>query len=226
MRLLSLLFLSAFLAFAQLSADGVATSVTRTVTLTADQADFSVVAGAALGTTQQQITQILLDAGTFQPLALRHLPQPELRLLHQPAHHPNPGGLPVHLQRSRGRAEGRGQDHGDPAHQAARSAQGLPILRIPQCQPGHGGCHAPDSAAAAHLRCAEEGPDAGRGREPEAGSRQGRERFVLRQRILEFELDRHVVSSRAASTPTPAARERSTPSTPMSRSARRSRGIA
>jgi len=63
MRLLSLLFLSAFLAFAQLSIDGVATSVTRTVTLTADQADFSVVAGATLGTTQQQITQILLDAG-------------------------------------------------------------------------------------------------------------------------------------------------------------------
>jgi hypothetical protein len=59
MRLLCLLFLSAFLAFAQLSADGVATSVTRTVTLTADQADFSIVAGAALGTTQQQITQIL-----------------------------------------------------------------------------------------------------------------------------------------------------------------------
>src|SRR6478672_1756751 len=63
MRLLSLLFLSAFLAFGQLSADGVATSVTRPVTLTADQADFSVVAGAALGTTQQQINQVFLDAG-------------------------------------------------------------------------------------------------------------------------------------------------------------------
>jgi uncharacterized protein YggE len=63
MRLLSLLFLSAFLAFAQVSIDGVATSVTRTVTLTADEADFSIVAGAALGTSQQQITQVFLDAG-------------------------------------------------------------------------------------------------------------------------------------------------------------------
>jgi len=63
MRLLSLLFLSAFLAFAQLSVDGVATSVTRTVTLTADEADFSIVTGAALGTSQQQITQVFLDAG-------------------------------------------------------------------------------------------------------------------------------------------------------------------
>src|SRR5260370_21732358 len=45
------------------SADGVATSVTRTVTLTADEADFSIVAGAGLDTTQQQIAQIFLDAG-------------------------------------------------------------------------------------------------------------------------------------------------------------------
>jgi uncharacterized protein YggE len=41
----------------------VATSVTRTVTLTADEADFSVIAGAGLDTTQQQIAQIFVDAG-------------------------------------------------------------------------------------------------------------------------------------------------------------------
>jgi uncharacterized protein YggE len=63
MRLLSLLSLFAFTACAQLTADGVATSVTRTVTLTADEADFSIVAAAGLDTTQQQVTQILLDAG-------------------------------------------------------------------------------------------------------------------------------------------------------------------
>src|ERR1039457_2061680 len=62
MRLVTLFLLSAFTAFAQLT-DGVATSVTRTVTLTADEADFSIVAGAALGTTQQQVAQIFLDAG-------------------------------------------------------------------------------------------------------------------------------------------------------------------
>src|SRR5664279_1124206 len=62
MRLVTLLLLSAFASFAQLT-DGVATSVTRTVTLTADEADFSIIAGASLGTTQQQITQIFLDAG-------------------------------------------------------------------------------------------------------------------------------------------------------------------
>ena len=62
MRLVSLFWLSAFIASAQV-ADGIATSVNRTVTLTADEADFSVVAGASLDTTQQQITQVLLDAG-------------------------------------------------------------------------------------------------------------------------------------------------------------------
>ena len=62
MRLASLLLLFAFIASAQFT-DGVATSVTRTVTLTADQADFSVVVGASLDTTQQQAAQIFLDAG-------------------------------------------------------------------------------------------------------------------------------------------------------------------
>src|ERR1035441_7469677 len=62
MRLGILLLLSAITAFAQLT-DGVATSVTRTITLTADEADFSIVAGATLDTTQQQIAQIFLDAG-------------------------------------------------------------------------------------------------------------------------------------------------------------------
>ena len=62
MRLVSLLLLSAFAAFAQLT-DGVATSVTRTVTLTADSADFSILAGASLDISQQQVAQIFLDAG-------------------------------------------------------------------------------------------------------------------------------------------------------------------
>jgi uncharacterized protein YggE len=62
MRLVSLLLLSACAAFAQLT-DGVATSVTRTVTLTADEADFTIVAGATLDTSQQQVAQIFLDAG-------------------------------------------------------------------------------------------------------------------------------------------------------------------
>ena len=62
MRLVTLLLLSAFISFAQLT-DGLSTSVTRTVTLTADTADFSIVAAAGLDTTQQQIAQIFLDAG-------------------------------------------------------------------------------------------------------------------------------------------------------------------
>ena len=62
MRLVALFLLSAFASFAQVT-DGVATSVTRVVTLTADQADFSIVAGTSIGTTQQQIAQIFLDAG-------------------------------------------------------------------------------------------------------------------------------------------------------------------
>lgn len=63
MRLATLLLISAFTAFAQLTSEGVATSVTRTVTLTADEAVFFVVAGASLDTSQQQIAQLFLDAG-------------------------------------------------------------------------------------------------------------------------------------------------------------------
>src|SRR5450759_3167588 len=62
MRLVTLLLLSAFISFAQLH-DGVATSVTRTVPITADTADFSIVAAAGLGTTQEQGAQVFLDAG-------------------------------------------------------------------------------------------------------------------------------------------------------------------
>jgi uncharacterized protein DUF541 len=62
MRLLSLILLFAITACAQVT-DGVATSVTRTVTLTADEADFGIVAAAGLDATQQQIAQIFLDAG-------------------------------------------------------------------------------------------------------------------------------------------------------------------
>lgn len=62
MRLFSLFLVSACLASAQLT-DGLTTSVTRTVTLTADQADFYIVAGGGLDTTQQQIAQTFQDAG-------------------------------------------------------------------------------------------------------------------------------------------------------------------
>jgi hypothetical protein len=63
MRLGTLLLLSTAAAFAQTTDGGVATSVSRTITVTADEADFSIAAGAALDTTQQQIAQIFLDAG-------------------------------------------------------------------------------------------------------------------------------------------------------------------
>lgn len=62
MRLATLFLLAACAAFAQLT-DGLATSVTRTVTLTADQADFYIVAGTPLDATRQQVAQIFLDAG-------------------------------------------------------------------------------------------------------------------------------------------------------------------
>jgi uncharacterized protein YggE len=62
MRLATLLICFALAAFAQLT-DGVATSVTRTVTLTADEADFTIIAGASLDTTQQQMAQVFVDAG-------------------------------------------------------------------------------------------------------------------------------------------------------------------
>jgi len=62
MRLLGLILLTCLAAFAQVT-DGVATSVTRSVILTADQADFSLIAAVPLATTQQQVVQILQEAG-------------------------------------------------------------------------------------------------------------------------------------------------------------------
>ena len=62
MRLLGLILLAALAAFGQVS-DGVATSVTRTVVLTADQADFSLIVAVPLGTAQDAVVQVLQDAG-------------------------------------------------------------------------------------------------------------------------------------------------------------------
>ena len=62
MRLLSLILVSCLALFAQVN-DGIATSVTRSVVLTADQADFSLIAAVPLATTQQQVVQVLQEAG-------------------------------------------------------------------------------------------------------------------------------------------------------------------
>ena len=62
MKPLSLFLFLASLGSAQF-ADGITTTVSRSINLTADEAAFSVVAGAPLDTSQQQVTQIFLDAG-------------------------------------------------------------------------------------------------------------------------------------------------------------------
>ena len=62
MKPISLFLFLACIAWGQFT-DGIATSVNRSISLTADEAAFSVVAGASLDTTQQQVTQIFLDAG-------------------------------------------------------------------------------------------------------------------------------------------------------------------
>ena len=62
MKPISLILFLACIASGQ-GTDGIATSVNRSITLTADEAAFSVVAGVGLDTSQQQVTQIFLDAG-------------------------------------------------------------------------------------------------------------------------------------------------------------------
>jgi uncharacterized protein YggE len=62
MKALGLLFVLSIAAFCQ-TGEGIATSVSRTVTLTPDSADFAVVVGTALTTNQQQALQMLSDAG-------------------------------------------------------------------------------------------------------------------------------------------------------------------
>jgi hypothetical protein len=61
MRPLALIFLFAAASFAQV--DGIVTTVTRTVTLAPDEADFIVVVSTTLDTSQQQVQQIFQDAG-------------------------------------------------------------------------------------------------------------------------------------------------------------------
>jgi hypothetical protein len=62
MRLICLFLFLTCSAYGQFT-DGIATSVNRSITLTADEAAFAVIAGAGLDTTAQQVTQIFLDAG-------------------------------------------------------------------------------------------------------------------------------------------------------------------
>src|SRR4051794_7427526 len=62
MRLLSLILVICSAAFAQVS-EGIATSVTRSVVLTADQADFSIIVAVPISTTQQQALSVLQEAG-------------------------------------------------------------------------------------------------------------------------------------------------------------------
>ena len=62
MRLLSLILLACAAAFAQVS-EGIATSVSRSVILTADQADFSIIVAVPISTTPQQVLSVLQEAG-------------------------------------------------------------------------------------------------------------------------------------------------------------------
>ena len=62
MKSIGLLLFLPCIASAQYT-DGITTTVNRSISLTADEAAFSVVAGAGLDTTHQQVTQIFLDAG-------------------------------------------------------------------------------------------------------------------------------------------------------------------
>lgn len=67
MRLIGLILLFSVGAAGQLASDGIVSSVTRTVNITPDQADFTVVASATLDMTQQQVIQIFVDAGFPSP---------------------------------------------------------------------------------------------------------------------------------------------------------------
>lgn len=62
MRHLALILVFAFAACAQVT-DGIITTVTRTVNIAPDEADFVVAAATTLDTTLQQLTQVFHDAG-------------------------------------------------------------------------------------------------------------------------------------------------------------------
>ena len=67
MRLYALILLFSWSASAQITADGITANVSRTVNITADEADFSVTVTCPLDTTQQQVIQILVNAGIPNP---------------------------------------------------------------------------------------------------------------------------------------------------------------
>jgi hypothetical protein len=61
-RYLALISVFAFAASAQVS-DGITTTVSRTVNIAPDEADFVAVVSTSLDTTQEQVTQAFHDAG-------------------------------------------------------------------------------------------------------------------------------------------------------------------
>src|SRR5438128_1315580 len=67
MRLICLFALVVSAAAAQ-SVDGVTISVSRPANVVADQAEFTATFTVALDTTQQQVTQVLQDAGVSNPV--------------------------------------------------------------------------------------------------------------------------------------------------------------
>jgi uncharacterized protein YggE len=67
MRCAALILLAAAAAFGQVS-DGLTVSVSRTVTVPPDEADFTVMVTTSLDTTQSQVTQALQDLGISNPV--------------------------------------------------------------------------------------------------------------------------------------------------------------
>jgi uncharacterized protein YggE len=70
MRLTSLICALAFAAGAQTTSDGVNVSVSRSVNIPADQAEFVAVVAVGLDTTQQQVAQAFRDLGATNPVVV------------------------------------------------------------------------------------------------------------------------------------------------------------
>src|SRR5689334_16361904 len=70
MRLPSLICALAFAAGAQTTADGVNVSVSRSVNIAPDQAEFVAVVAVSLDTTQQQVAQAFCDLGVANPVVV------------------------------------------------------------------------------------------------------------------------------------------------------------
>ena len=159
--------------------DGISAPASRTLALTADEADFTITVAATLDSTEQQVKQALQSAGLPNPTVVA------TGLGQDTSTYP-PGAAQILYSATVAIPSWLGLRYGqksrEPAFPFAIPAPEPAILRCVQPQPGHSGCHASGDIAATPGRFPQVGAVARGGRGSQIGNYPVDQRFGRRPR--------------------------------------------